>query len=112
MEQLARELKRGIDIICGMYHYQKDESVLLKAKVLAERMQEFCSSFLQGNIYGMEEEEYQSLYNYVLMVLEDYLEALKQQDMVYMLDTLDYGLRELVDIFIEENEDAEEAEDE
>ena len=34
-------------------------------------------------------------------VLEDYVEAAKHQDMVYMMDTLDYGLRELLDIYMD-----------
>lgn len=101
MEALAQELCREIDNICGGYHYFKDENVLERARGLAEKMQRFCKEFLQGNLFGMEEAEYQRLQNYVLQVLEDYMEALKQQDMVYMLDTLDYGLRELLNIYID-----------
>lgn len=112
MEVLARELERGIDIICMDYYYQKDENIFPKAKALAGRIQEFCGSFLQGNIYGMEEEEYRALSQYVMEVMEDYLEALAQQDLVYMLDTLDYGLRELVNIYLEKEGGTEEAEDE
>lgn len=99
MERLARELRCGIDIACGAYYYHKDEGVLLKGIALAERIQKFCGSFLQGNIYGMEDVEYQEFQAFVIGVLEDYLEAVKQKDLVYMLDTLDYGLRELVDIY-------------
>lgn len=101
METLAQELERGIDMICIGYYFHKNEDIFLKAKVLAERIQQFCSSFLQGNIYGMEEGEYQDLKSYVIEVLEDYLEALRQKDLIYMLDTLDYGLRELLNIYID-----------
>lgn len=101
MKTLARELKCGIDIICMGYYYHKETNVILKARELANRIQRFCGSFLQGNIYGMQEEEYQSLQKYVLEVLEDYLEAIEQRDLVFMLDTLYYGLRELVNIYIE-----------
>ncbi len=48
----------------------------------------------------MEDAEYMDFQTYILGVLEDYMEAIRQQDMVYMLDTLDYGLRELLDIYI------------
>lgn len=48
----------------------------------------------------MEDAEYMDFQTYILGVLEDYMEAIWQQDMVYMLDTLDYGLRELLDIYI------------
>ncbi|MCI9173915.1 MAG: hypothetical protein HFH49_03070 [Lachnospiraceae bacterium] len=108
MEALAEELRRGIGMICIAFYYEKDEEILLKAKALGERIQKFCSSFLQGNIYGMEDREYQELKQYVIQVLEDYLEALEQQDSVYMVDTLDYGLRELVNIYIDKEEDGRE----
>ncbi|WP_168356466.1 hypothetical protein [Petralouisia muris] len=41
---------------------------------------------------------------YVIQTLEDYIEAAEQEDTVLMLDTLDYGLRELVDIYREDDE--------
>ncbi len=113
METLARELERGIDIICVGYYYYKEKNIFPKAQVLADRIQRFCGSFLQGDIYGMGEEEYEVLRRYVIQVLKDYLEALEKKDTVYMLDTLDYGLRELLNIYIdkekEDNIDAEEA---
>ncbi len=56
----------------------------------------------------MEEKEYAEFGHYVLQVLEDYMEAVKQQDMLYMLDTLDNGLRELLNIYIDTDADAEE----
>lgn len=112
METLARELERGVDIICVGYHYYKDEDIFPKARVLADRIQKFCGSFLQGDIYGLGEEEYQALKEYVIGVLEDYLEALEKRDVVYMLDTLDYGLRELLNIYIDkEKEDSTDAEE-
>ncbi len=101
MEELARELSVAIDNICGGYHYYKDENVLNRSLGLAGRIQTFCSHFLQGNVFGMEEAEYEGLERYVTGVLEDYVEAAKHQDMVYMMDTLDYGLRELLDIYMD-----------
>ena len=107
MEKLALELIRGIDLICMSYHFHKDENVIEKALVLADKIQQYCGSFLQGNIYGMEAEAYEELKNYVLEVLKDYLEAVSQRDIVYMVDTLDYGLREIADLSIEHAEETE-----
>ena len=106
MEELAKGLRQEIDQICGGYHYYKDENVIENARKLSGEIQEFCGFFLQGNMFGMEEEEYVELQNYVVQVLKDYVEALEREDLVFMLDTLDYGLRELLDIYIED--DAEE----
>lgn len=110
MEELAKKLCGEINNICGRYYYYKDGNVLDESVKLAEDIRQFCSYFLQGNIFGMEKEEYDGLQQYVLEALNDYIEALEQRDMVYMLDTLDYGLRELVNIYIDA--DAEEAEHE
>lgn len=110
MEGLALSLREKIDTICFGFHYYKIENVLEKAGEFVEELQEFCAFFLQGNIFEIEENEYLDLKNYVLQVLRDYTEALEQQDMVYMLDTLDYGLRELINIYIDE--DAGETENE
>lgn len=107
MERLALELKHGIDIICVTYYFRKEEDVIEKAKVLTEKIGRFCGSFLQGNIYGMEEGEYEDLKNYVMEVLEDYMAAIGQQDTVYMVDTLDHGLRTLVEIFTDEEKEPE-----
>lgn len=109
MEELALQIRNRIDNICGGFHYYKDENVLNRSQKLAGDIQQFCGFFLQGNIFGMEETEYQQLQQYVIGVLEDYMEAVRQQDMVYMLDTLDYGLRELLNIYIEDG--AEEGDD-
>ena len=112
MEEKAKELWVIIDTVCGGYHIYKDEKVIEKAKQAAGQVQEYCEvflqgndfGFLQGNIFGMEEEEYQELYGYVVQVLKDFVEALEQGDTIWMLDTLDYGLRELVDLYREKNE--------
>jgi len=101
MEEKSKEICTIIDTICGGYYIYKDEDVMGKAKKAVGQIQEYCSFFLQGNIFGMEEEEYGALYVYVVQVLEDFVEAMKQEDTVLMLDTLDYGLRELVDIYKE-----------
>lgn len=107
METLAKKLLEKITKICVEYHYFKRTDAVEKGIELAEDIQRFTSGFLQGNIYGMDEEEYIGLQNYVLQVLKDYMEAVEQRDMVLMIDTLDYGLRELINIFVDtENGDA------
>ncbi len=111
METLAQELIRGIDIICLNFHYNKDENIFLKSIELADRIQRFCGSFLQGNIYGMEDEEYQNFGQFVIHVLEDYLEALEQKDSIFLVDTLDHGLRDLVNIYISDERERKEVEE-
>lgn len=103
MEEKAKELRTVIDTICGGYHIYKDEEVIEKSQKAANQIQEYCKFFLQGNIFDMGEEEYQDLCGYVVQTLEDFVESLEQRDTVLMLDTLDYGLRELVNLYLKKN---------
>lgn len=105
MEEKARALWVIIDTICGGYHIYKDEKVIEKAKKAAGQIKEYCTCFLQGNIFGIEEEMYQKLCCYVVQVLEDFVEAMEQEDTVLMLDTLDYGLRDIVDLYCKKDEE-------
>lgn len=103
MEMLAKELRKDIDMICIGYHYDRQTNVVEKGGKLSEKIQQFASVFLQGNVFGIGEDEYNGLKAYTLQVLEDYVQALEQRDMVLMIDTLDYGLRELLYIFIDKD---------
>ncbi len=106
MEELARTLRRKINDICVEYHYFKKSDTIQKSKVLAGEIQEYVSYFIQGNIFGMDEEEYKDLYSFSLGILEDYIASIENEDAVRMIDTLDYGLRELLSVFgKEESED-------
>ena len=103
METLAKQLRRDIDLICIGYHYDRQTNVVEKGKALSKKIEELVSVFLKGNIFDMEEAEYIGLQNYVLQVLRDYTQALEQRDMVLMIDTLDYGVRELLMVFIDDD---------
>ena len=58
MRALAAELREKIDGICIEYHYFKNENVIEKAKEIIPTIQKYCTGFLQGNSYGISEEEY------------------------------------------------------
>lgn len=103
MEEQAKKLLGQIQAMCDRYYQRKEDCILQEARKMAEDIRNFCSSFLQGNIYGMEEAEYRNLQAYVVSVLEDYMGALQQEDSVWMLDTLDAGLRELLLIYMDED---------
>lgn len=110
MEALAVKLEDEINRIGIEYHYFKSTQTIEMARALADDIRQFCSALLQENVFGVEEAEYVEFQKYVVGVLEDYMESLRQSDAVLMADTLDYGLRELLNIFI--NTDAGEKQDE
>ena len=103
MEALAKELRTEIDLICIDYYYRKQIDVIEKVKKIQEKIEQYVSFFLQGNIFGVNEEEYETFTQYVLQVLKDYSEAIENYDMVLMVDTLEWGFRELLNLAIEES---------
>ncbi|MCI8282126.1 MAG: hypothetical protein HFI76_10620 [Lachnospiraceae bacterium] len=104
MEEKAINLLNKLQETCIKYHYWKIDNILKDAQDMSGEIQDFCGAFLKGNIWRMEEGEYQLLQAYTLQVLEDYVGALQHQDTVWMLDTLDAGLRELLMLFIDEKD--------
>lgn len=99
MEELAKKISREINDICVGYLYLKQTDVIEKILPLTKDIQEFLASFLRGNLFGIKEEDYRELFSYATEVAADYVEAVGQRDMVLMVDTLDYGLRELLNIY-------------
>lgn len=102
MEKRATELLKKIQITCAKFYSFRVDTVLQDAQGMMAGIQEFCSMILQGNVFEMEEEDYRLLHSYTIQVLEDFIGASQHKDMVWMLDTLDTGLRELLLIFIDE----------
>ena len=90
--------------MCVEYYYFRNTNIVEKGRELTEDIQQFTVQFLQGNVYGLEDVEYIELQSYVIQVLKDYMDAMEQNDMVLMLDTLDYGLRELLNVFIDSDD--------
>lgn len=99
MEALAKELLFQINDICIRRHYLKQTDTVERGIGLSGQIRQFTSALLEGNVFCLEETEQAGFQNYVLQVLEDYVEASVQRDMVLMADVLDYGLRELLNIF-------------
>lgn len=107
MEELAQELLEKIGGICVEYYYGKKPDVIIEGEKLAEKIREFTFSLLQGISTQEQDEENMLLQQYILEVLNDYTESVCQKDIVLMIDALDFGLRELLDIFgAEETEGA------
>lgn len=108
MEEQARELIQEIDRLCMEFYYLKSHGTIERTKEIIPNIQKFITIFLNGNIFGITEDEYENLKNFSLEILADITDALENRDEVLMIDTLAYGLRELAVIFVDgEGEDAE-----
>lgn len=104
METLARKICDAVNRICIEYYNFKAEDTIDKAIALRDDIEK-----LAGGLFEMlgNDGESQELRSYVVQVLNDYVEAAAQRDEVLMLDTLDYGLREIFMLYIDEEEGTE-----
>ena len=102
MEGLAKELIKKINRVSVDFYYFRDQTVVEKGKSLLPDIQHFASNVLQMLEGEGDAEEYIQLKNYILQVLNDYMEAIDHRDMVLIIDTLDVGLREVLNLFVEE----------
>lgn len=100
MEEKAKALMEKIQVLCVKYYYEKEDIVLKEARNMLTEIQDFCYAILHSDFSEINAEDGQVLRGYTVQLLEDYIGALECQDTVWMLDTLDAGLRELLEIFI------------
>lgn len=99
MEALARRLLDSINRICIEYYHLKADDTVEKAVALKEEIQELVSGLLTA--LG-EDGESADLRAYVLQALRDYADAAAQRDEALMIDTLDYGIRDILKLYIDE----------
>lgn len=96
MEALAKELLRKIDDICFAYHVFKKSDTIEEGKKISAEMQRFLEMLMQSIAVEGNVSEKEELQRYIALMLQDYIEAVRQRDAVLMIDTLDFGLRELL----------------
>lgn len=89
---------------------QKRNTIELVKKVIPQ-IQEFVLWFLEENRFGIEEELYREMQNYLLQVLEDITDAMDQGDRVLLHDAIAYGLNEYLKMFIDSEQEEKENDD-
>ncbi len=104
MEELAKKLLDRINRLCIGFYYINENNIMKSAFELREDIEKLTGGLLAA--LGADEES-QQLRDYTLQVLSDYVEAASQKDEVLMIDTLDYGLREIIGLYIDEEDDAD-----
>lgn len=100
MEEKIKLINNQINELCSDYYITKRYNVLLKAKSMLNDIQDFLIFILSGNYFELSESEYESLKKYTIELMEDIVNAIENNDVVLVIDSFDYGLRELVDIFL------------
>lgn len=102
MEELVDNLLYKINLLCMKHHYKK-MNIMEEGREMAGDVEKFSKLLLQWISTNANNKEGQELQGYILEVLNDYMNAVHDHDVVLLVDTLDYGLRELLNIFKEED---------
>ena len=105
MEELARIIIDNINKICIDFYYFRKENIM---KVGMDILPNIQKIFEQINLFANEnpqDKDIVGMQNFALNVIKDLLSAIENEDKVLLVDTLDFGVRELMNIFIEEGSD-------
>ena len=107
MEELAKKTIANINERCLDFYYFRKENVMERGVALLDNVQEI---FKQINFLATEnpnDKDVLNMENYAINVLNDLVEAIEREDQVLLVDTLDYGVRDLMKIFVDEREEDE-----
>lgn len=100
MEEKIQALYSDINFIGFYCMYYKDVQYIEKIKGLLPQIQEFVQWFLQGNGFGIKEEEYRTLRENLLEILRDCVDAIEQGDRVLLMDAMEQGMIEYLKLFL------------
>lgn len=71
-----------------------------RVKEYLPQIQNFIEWFLQGNIWGIEEDLYQNMQLDIINILNDCVTAIKEDDHVLLQDAIGYGLLGYIELFV------------
>lgn len=101
MDDKIKSLFQSVYQMSFRYLIEQKRDIVVQVKEIIPQIQEFVLWFLEGNRFGIEDELYQEMQNYVLQVLSDIMDAITQNDRVLLHDAIAYGLMEFLRIFID-----------
>ena len=101
---MSQELYKKVYVACVEFAVYNKKNILENAEKFWPLLNEFINEFLKENIYGINEEDYQLLQQLLINILNDMVQAMDNRDSVLMADTVEYGLREFLELFFDEEE--------
>lgn len=106
MKERIEKLHKELDNIGALYLIYQIRNNVERIKKLISDIQWFVLWFLEKNRINIEECFYKDLCENLVYILQDILEAMQQEDMVLLHDSVVYGLMEYTKLFVDtEQED-------
>ena len=106
MKELAKKIIQDINQICIEFYYFRRDSILKKSgKILSDIQMVFTqiNLLVESN---PEDADIEEIHKYIIGVMNDLLESIENKDIVLFVDTLDYGVRNIMEVFTD-NEESE-----
>lgn len=99
------ELYKKVFYSCVQFAVYQKENIIDDVKQILPFLNEFTQEFLSGNYFGLKEEDYQLLRQLLLDILNDIVQGMEQHDIVLLEDTIEFGLKEFVEMFIPDEQE-------
>lgn len=99
------ELYKRTFASCIRFAVYRKKEVISDVEKFMSLLHTFVFSFLTKNLYGLGQEDYEILKCVLLQILQDMVQALENRDTVLLEDTVEYGLKEFLELFfVDEHE--------
>lgn len=107
MEESAKKIIQKLNSICAYFYIYKSSNSIQEGKELLSDIQQFGNYILEIVENNKEDKEWLQVNDFMLECINDYVSSIRNNDAVLLIDTLDFGIRKLANMFIEEdgNED-------
>lgn len=99
------ELYKKIFYSCVQFAVYQKKDIIENVKQLLPLLNNFANEFLRANGFELEEEDYQQLKQLLLNILNDIAQGMEQRDTVLLEDTIEFGLKEFVEMFIPDEQE-------
>ena len=94
MEEIETLYKKVFFICVQFAVYEKEDII--------PELNSFTTFFLEENTFKLNLEDYQLLQQLLIDILKDIMQAMENRDNILLEDTLEYGLKPFLELFLED----------
>lgn len=98
------ELYQDVFKMCIEFSVYQKNNVRKNVENILPMLGEFSEVILGEHGFGIDDEDYRYLHASWVGILEDIASGMKENDRILLEDTVEYGLKEFLELFFEEKE--------
>lgn len=104
MKNEVIETLEKIDKICIEFYFFRNEDILDSVMQIIPKIQTWCEQLIDIlEQYPMDEDAV-TVYNFTIETINDIVSAIEYNDQVLLIDTLDFGIREVLNLLIQDED--------